>query len=433
MSIMIDYKAYPKIEEQVILNHSKLLKYGISIIFIFLMCLIFAASLIPYNNSFQTNIKITSTEPIVFVISNTNGFLTNITSDQGDVIQKDEVIGFIGNSSEYYSIRNLEIALKVDSLDKINTETIISSFESETITNPLLNNKYNEFIKSYCDFMILNHPERFQLFKANFIDKTVGTELNIKSKINELELSLQLDTNAKSRFERQNILFEKGVISKNQLEEFEQGYLETIKNTNTIKSEIQVLKSLLKSNVSDNRTLIQQYNENISKAYLNLKNSKNKLISSIENWKKKNLLVSPISGRVYFYDIDMNFRSTRAGDTIYSIVPKNHKNLIGKLKIPPAFSTKVKPNQKVKIELNNYPSYEWGQLRGHVNSISKTLNYQGKIGFATTINIDSTITSYGKPVIVSQDMLGSATIIMEETSILQRVFYRFKSLLVNDV
>ncbi|TRZ40759.1 HlyD family secretion protein, partial [Robertkochia marina] len=79
------------------------------------------------------------------------------------------------------------------------------------------------------------------------------------------------------------------------------------------------------------------------------------LKNKIKDWEYKYLLKSTIGGTVSFQEYWAKNQNVKSGDIIFSILPKNNKELVGKLTVPSNNSGKLLPNQKVIIKLNNYP------------------------------------------------------------------------------
>jgi hypothetical protein len=429
---MIDYKTYPKVEDYVMLSNSWPIKWGLYLIFGLLLVVMVFASLIPYNTIIDADVTITSKEPIVFIKSRSVGHLINGTIKPGDIIDKNDFLGFISNEGDYHSIINLEVTLNCDSLDLNDQGTFTLLFSPREKLGLQLMDKYANFIKSYSSYISLKKTKNRESIEDKLDNVIDGNIKNITSKRKELKNSRSVDLSAQKIFVRQRELFDKGIISKQELEEHEKDYYENIRISENVQSEMNRLNSDLAITETEKTLVLHEYSESILKAFMELKVAKQLLLSGIDNWKQNNILSSPVSGKISFYNFDNKYRNTEIGDTIYAILPTKNNNLIGKLKIPPHNSNKVHHNQKVIINLENYPAVEWGSLNGRVSAISRTLNYQGKIGFTTIIEIDSTTTNYGKNIVITQDMMGKAHIILDETSILQRIFYRFKSIWLNN-
>ena len=100
--------------------------------------------------------------------------------------------------------------------------------------------------------------------------------------------------------------------------------------------------------------------------------------------------------------------------------------MIGRVTLPIRNSGKVKKGQKVIIKLDNYPFEEWGSLNGKISSISEVPK-QGEQSFYTLfISLDDLKTSFGKNIVFKQEMQGTGEIVLEELTVLQRIFYQLR-------
>lgn len=91
-------------------------------------------------------------------------------------------------------------------------------------------------------------------------------------------------------------------------------------------------------------------------------------------------------------------------------------------------SGKIKPGQRVIIKLENYPYREWGTIDGEVKIISEVPTKGENEGYVVYVQIMDLVTSYGKTLEFKQEMIGSAEIVLEEITLLERIFYQFRHL-----
>ncbi len=85
--------------------------------------------------------------------------------------------------------------------------------------------------------------------------------------------------------------------------------------------------------------------------------------------------------------------------------------------------------QRVNLRFDNYPSYEYGMVRGTVQSISLVPRdnlYTIQIALSHGL-----VTSYRKELPFRQEMQGTAEIITRDLRLLERIFYQFRNLLDN--
>lgn len=101
--------------------------------------------------------------------------------------------------------------------------------------------------------------------------------------------------------------------------------------------------------------------------------------------------------------------------------------IIGKVNLPAKEVRKVAVGQKVNIRLEDYPSKEFGFVKGriiHIASASEKGNYLIEVEMQKNLT-----TSYDIPIKFSQEMKGSAEIITEDLRLIQRFINPVKSLL----
>jgi hypothetical protein len=116
-----------------------------------------------------------------------------------------------------------------------------------------------------------------------------------------------------------------------------------------------------------------------------------------------------------------------AGNQVFTVVPSDNVDYIGKAKAPARNAGKLKVGQVVNIRLANYPDQEFGIIKGKVKSISLTPDSEGNL--LIDISLPRGIeTSYDKKIEFQQEMSGSADIITEDLRLIQRFFYQFKDI-----
>jgi len=100
------------------------------------------------------------------------------------------------------------------------------------------------------------------------------------------------------------------------------------------------------------------------------------------------------------------------------------------MKIPAQNAGKVQVGQKVMIKLDNYPFQQYGALIGEITNIS--ISPDDEFNYLVYANLPmGTSTSYHREIPFTQELLGNAEIITEELSVAERLFFKFRSLLIN--
>jgi len=159
-----------------------------------------------------------------------------------------------------------------------------------------------------------------------------------------------------------------------------------------------------------------------------LKNASQNLNIVLLAWEQQFLLKAPIDGTVTVFDIWNTYQNVNIGETLFTIVPNNAKDIIGRVTLPVRNSGKVKNGQKVIIKLDNYPFEEWGGLTGIIKNISEVPKQGDDTFYTLYVEVNDMTTTFDKTIVFKQEMRGSAEIVIEELSVLERVFYELRKL-----
>ncbi len=405
---------------------SWVVRSGITVVFIIVLLLIFGSALISYNDIIPAEITITSKNPPVYLKSKTSGRLTHIFVEANQQVKANEILAEIENTAKLEDVIYLR--------DKINAfnAKILDLDSLQYVFPPYLDLgtiqiAYGEFLTQYQNyilFLTLSPTERESALIDNqlreqksFLDKQ-QRQLNIFKE--DLKLS-------KSSYDRYVSLYEKGVISKAEYENAAREYLSDkqqyqnfLKGISNTQIAIANFNNLLtKSNIQGTE-FKNNYKQQLDKAYQILNNE-------LSSWERHFLIKSPIAGKVTLFDIWNQNQNVNAGETLFTVIPNNLDEIIGRVKLPIRNSGKVKIGQKVIVKLANYPFEEWGSLEGEIQNISQVPNQDAEEAFYTLyIKLNSLTTSYQKHIDFKQEMQGTAEIIVEELTILQRIFYQLR-------
>lgn len=148
-----------------------------------------------------------------------------------------------------------------------------------------------------------------------------------------------------------------------------------------------------------------------------------RLKAAIVSWKEKYLLKSPTDGIVSFHTPRVENQELKIGDEFCKII-SNDKEIICKILIPLEGAAKVISGQKVRLVLTSYPENEFGFIEGVVKTVSVTpvLLSEAKYNYVVTVNVPQPlITSTKKEISYIPEMQGTAEIITEKKTILNRI------------
>lgn len=105
---------------------------------------------------------------------------------------------------------------------------------------------------------------------------------------------------------------------------------------------------------------------------------------------------------------------------------QNHnKIVIGKLIVAQDDLIKVKKGQKVIVKLYDFPYQEYGVLNARIQQISTN----SKNSYIDIIFPNGLRTSYNKSILVNKELKGNAEVVVQDTLLIEKIFYQIKNLL----
>jgi len=256
-----------------------------------------------------------------------------------------------------------------------------------------------------------------EIFNNKVKKNRQAEQVNIKN--NELDL-------AKRQFNRALALRESGVYTdldiENKESEFlqKQGFLQSTKTdlSNTVIEIIQLEQEKM--------DLEYKFSEDKNNLESSIKESYEKLSGEYQSWELNYVLKSSANGIASFTSIYKENLNIKEGETLIYVVPEIKSELLGKALLPLKGAGKVEEDQEVNIKFDNFPYMEYGMVSAIVKTIAlvpESNVYNLELEFP-----DSLHTNYGKDLIFSQSMQGTAEIITEEIPLLLRILNPLKAL-----
>lgn len=406
-----------------------MIRWGNVVIFIVLM-LIFAMSwVIKYPDIIVAEITITTQAPPEKLIAKSSGRIEKILIKNRQHVTKGTPLAVIENTADYKNV----FALKsiIDTL-KITSSGFTFPFEKLSLVKlGDIDAQYAAFQKNYIAYSLNSKLQPYSVDgtaqKLEIVQLKERLSLLMQQKdINDIELSLK-----KKELERFRKLNDKGVIATQEWDSKNIEYLQAEKNVRSLNSSISQMRSSINElNKTSKTTKINETKDDVN-LYNNVLQSYSQLKKSISDWEMAYVLRSSISGEISFLQVWNENQTITAGDYVFTIIPSNENNYIGKVRAKAQNSGKLKENQDVNIRLANYPDAEFGVVRGKVKAISLSPDKEGNllIDVALPNNLE---TSYHKKIIFQQEMTGTAEIITEDLRLIERLLYQFRGLFRRD-
>lgn len=401
-----------------------MIRWGTVLIFAIIVMLFFVSWFVKYPDVVTTEIIITTNIPPEKIVSKSSGRIEAILVKDKTMVSKNSTLAIIENTANYKDVFSLKSI--VDSYN-INSG---KAFPFNALKNIQLGEIESAFAVFQKDYQAQELNENLHPFevesRAQSSEKVQIKErleiLQQQKVINENELELQ-----KNEIARYEVLFNKGIISAQEMEAKKIGFLQAQKSYRSLLSSI----SQLKSSLIDNTKSSQNSQINSTKEEVNLGRSMAQsfyqLKKVIKDWELTYTLKSSVSGVVTFLQVWNENQTINVGDNVFSIIPDAKNGFVGKVKAPALNSGKIKVGQRVNIRLANYPDREFGVLKGEVKNISLVPDKDGNLLVDVTLP-NGLKTSYDKQIVFQQEMKGSAEIVTEDLRLIERILYQFKNI-----
>ncbi|MFH6992033.1 HlyD family secretion protein [Flavobacterium sp. FlaQc-48] len=402
-----------------------MIRWGTMLIFVIIFMLFFVSWFIKYPDVVNTQIVITTNIPPEKVVSKSSGRIEAILVKDKSVVSKNSTLAIIENTANYK-----DVFLLKSIVDQYNINDPKKAFPFALLKNAQLGEIESAFAVFQKDYQAEQLNKNLQPFEVENRAQ-ISEKVQIKERLDILqqqkvinESELQLQKNEIARFET---LFNKGIISAQEMEVKKLSYLQAQKSYKSLLTSISQLKSSLidNSKLSQN-TQISGTKEEVTLGR-NMAQSFYQLKKVMRDWELAYTLKSSVSGVVTFLQVWTENQTINVGDNVFSIIPDTKNGFVGKVKAPALNSGKIKVGQTVNIRLANFPDREFGVLRGKIRNISLVPDKDGNLLLDVALP-NGLETSYKKQIIFQQEMKGSAEIVTEDLRLIERVLYQFKSI-----
>jgi multidrug resistance efflux pump len=390
-------------------------RIGTTIIFGFFLLLFTLTAFIRYPDVIRAPVIITTSPAPVTLVQKINGSLRLLKSDN-EVLKKGDWIAHVVSNTNPSDVAYVEQtangipglkeapALELGDLQPYYTSFIRATHEFTTFQSLGLLKKqvrhFNKQLQSYQD-----------------LQKTLVMQIDLARK----EVSL-----SGNQFGRDSTLFKQGVLSAQDFNKSETAHLNQLRTFRTVESALvsnQIQINTIEKQLTD---LEAEAINNSSRLLLNVEQTRRELLTQINKWKESNLLVAPMDGTLVYLKFLENDMFISQGQPLFSILPAS-EIIFGRAEIPVKGSGKVVTGQDVNIRLENFPAEQFGMLRGKVTEISALPSenvYMAKISLP-----NATVTTFNKKLPFKQQLAGETEIITADLTVLERIFYQFRSMI----
>lgn len=404
---------------------SWIVRWGISLVFLFTVIVLSLSFMIQYPDFVTAKIIVTTERPMEQVVARSSGALEAIYVSNGDTVVSGQSLAVLRNTARVEDVFHLQCIL-----DTIEHNSQNFKFPTQEVSRFVLGDiepAYIVFEKNYVDHQLLKGLDPYTTQLLNHRQSLDEIKIRLESQLDQRRIQEQELELEKRDYERYVRLYEKGVVSQQEFESKKLELLQMEKNLNNMAITIsQMREAIATAGQVLNATKINMQ-EDYTRVSANLSQSLNALKKAINDWNYNYMLSASMEGVVGFQEFWGRNQFINSGEVVFSILPIETDNLVGKLVLPSQNAGKVVRNQKVLVKLDNFPYQQYGMLIGRVENISVSPNAEGNYFIYISLP-QGTMTSYNRELPFDQELLGNAEIITENLSVAERIFYRFRDL-----
>lgn len=402
-----------------------IVRRGIMLIFIIFLGIAIGCYFIKYPQTVEAPVVITTIHPPADLIVRANGRIDEIFKENGQQVNKGDLIAILYNTADYRSVMTV-----YDSLKYYDSQDYISFVNAGWLKNDYalgeLQSVYAEFVRlcsDYRDYLNLGYIENKQQLIKEQIKKNRDY---YRQQIVLLELRKKDHAFEYKNLERDSLLYIGNVISASDYEERQRSLNQSASSRISQESSLTATElTILQMEQQLVELSIDRKNE-IAGYERQLNTSRQQLISRIKEWFYQYVISSPIDGKVSFTKYWSGNQTIQTGERLATVVPTEETQVIGHLAIPSGGLGKVEAGQTVNIKLNGYPYMEYGLLKGEIVYISDIPDERGYIAEVRFPN--GLITTYHKKLNLIQQMDGTGEIIVRDQRLIQRFIQPIRAL-----
>lgn len=419
------------IQKLELISKKSIWKKGATWSFLALLMLLVLASFVSYADVLIGPVQVYSSNPPIHIITKKSGQYGMVNATQNQQVIKGEVLATLLTNASFNDVMHLKAILDNDDVSLLNFTSLDACYTGDLSLGLVLQKQYALFLENYMRYVKTIQFNSYSVDYQNDSLKYAKSKqllATLKGKEGTQKHRVKI---AMTNLSRSKILLDKGVISRAEYDK-EREYVNSIKTMRQqVSSELEmagITNIDLQRNTSEASNL-KVYDLPMQKRLLQMQ--RRELLETINNWELLNSIKSPMDGRISLIKPMSVNQFVNLDEHILTVAPLHFGAIIAECQLPIWNSGRLKEGMEVYLNLENYPSREWGQLKGVVESFSETPRMDGAKLLNLKVGLNGMESTYGKTIDFKQEMSGSAEIILEDVNLLQRIGYSFKEVWAN--
>lgn len=393
-------------------------KWALFIFMGILLLLLVCTWFIRYPDYVRARATLTAVNAPKEIIPRHDGRLVKLFIHNNGKVKKNEIFGWIESTADHQEV--LDLSQKLETCIRLlNTGQgvkVSGLFNSHYSNLGEIQLQYQSFITAlqlFNDYVVNGFYSRKKGMLQNDLQYLTSTNKTIQ---NQKELTEQDVKLAEETYNMNKKLFLENVLSKEEFRQEESKFLNK-------KMAIPQLEATLLSNETEKQDKLNEINQldhDMVQQEVMFRQALLSLKSSVDDWKKKFVLESPIEGKISFIVRLQENQFLREGMLIGYISPEDAR-FYSEAYLPQGNFGKIDTGLKVQLRFDAYPYQESGFVEGSLDYIS---GIASDSGFLATIKLNKgLITNHHKSIAYRSGLKAEAIIITKEMRLLQRLWY----------
>jgi multidrug resistance efflux pump len=405
-----------------------LLRSGMSIIAGVAFLVLVLTTIVHYPDTLAGRITVTGTNPPVAIVARQSGHLDQLLVHEKQVVAKGALLAVIRSTVDSAQAFKIQDILRTMQPMLVDPQARIDIRLPQNPALGAMQTPYAEFATAWAlhsQLLADTYAEKTATVLRGQLDHKREQSRQIKGQVENAEREQQL---ARTRYNRMQELQKRDSLSIADLQEAERALLQQDRQQSTVRGACMEAEIAVGDYEKQIEALLHTRLEDLRKSHHTLTDSAQKLLAAIDLWELDYVLRAPVGGTVGFYDFWSGEQFVTAGKEVFIVAPADSP-LIGRVPVQALGAGKIRPGQTVRIHFDDFPYKEFGIATGQVDNVSLVAQ---KGAHLVSVRLDSPLTTnYGRALPFKQEMMGEASIIIEDRSLLGRIFSEMRDAFVN--
>lgn len=409
-----------------------LLRWGTAVIFLVVAAVLLGAAFVRYPDVISAPITITGTNPPQVLLAQTNGRFAAFYHRDGDTVKAGDVLGVLESQAQPSHIFTLDSLLQTFSVLLNPSDSALPDQYWPDFQLGAAQTAYGQFRLAYADVNQFLQQKAYAMQRAALEDQIVNLGMYYKRSWQQRQtLQAQYDL-AQQRYYSDSLLAADGVYAPQELSKRKEQLLQlqySLHGARAALAQTKVQMADLDKSLAELTLTFQREAEN---KRLVLDAALAELTTRLDEWRYTFAFTTEIDGRIEYQTVWAENQNVSSGTHVFTIKPTGTYTVKAQMLVPPQRLAKVGARQRVQVKLDAYPFEEFGMLIGTVEKLNGTPIpvADGQIAYVATVQLPHNLeTTYGYQLTDFDQLTGTAEIITEELSLLERIFYSLRKLL----